>query len=73
MDNDRPLLKGVLWSKMSEGDKGGVRKSNFQDKATHKLPVNTVGHRTRGVSLEMLAQSGLIVLKYGQEANRAVN
>jgi hypothetical protein len=60
MDNDRPLLRGALWGKMSKGDKGRIRQLSVPYTANKKNPVNTAGRRPRGVSLEMLAQSGPI-------------
>jgi hypothetical protein len=60
MDTDRTFLRGALWSKMSKGDKGRIRQLSVHHTANKKISVNTVGRRTREVSLEMLAQSGLI-------------
>jgi hypothetical protein len=60
MDHDRPLIKAALWCKLSQGDKGRLKQLSVQYAGNKRRSVNAVGRRTLGVSLEVLAQSGLI-------------
>jgi hypothetical protein len=60
MDPDRPLIKASLWGKLSQGDKGRLNKLSVQYAGNKSRPANVKGRRSLGVSLEMLAQSGLI-------------
>lgn len=59
-NNDRPLLKAGLWRCMSTADKSRIRSLSVQFAANKKVPRNQAGRRSKGVSLEMLAQSGLL-------------
>ena len=45
---------------MSSGEKARIKRLSVQYTANKKVPGNTVGRRTKGVSLNMLEESGLI-------------
>jgi hypothetical protein len=60
MEDDRPLIKGALWGKMSKVEKGRMKQLSVQYTANMKHAANAAGRRARGVSLEMLAQTGMI-------------
>ena len=58
-DDSRPLVNGAVWSKLSNRDKNRLRALSVQYTANKAAPANRTA-KPRGVSLEMLAQAGLL-------------
>jgi hypothetical protein len=61
MDNrDTPLIRGALWSRMKPSEKRRYKQHAVQWKANKALPGNRQANKTRGVSLQMLQQAGML-------------
>jgi hypothetical protein len=57
---DKPLVRAAVWQKLSNSDKSKLRQLSVQYKANKSAAANRVRNRQKGVSLEMLAQAGLL-------------
>jgi hypothetical protein len=58
--NEKPLVRASVWHKLSKTDKNKIRQLSVQYNANKAVQANHVRNRQKGVSLEMLAQAGLL-------------
>jgi hypothetical protein len=66
--HDKPLVRAAVWQRLSNSDKNKLRQLSVQYKANKAAPANRVRNRQKGVSLEMLAQAGLLGADTDNEA-----
>jgi hypothetical protein len=57
---ETPLIRGALWSRMKPCEKRRYKQHAVQWKANKAIPANRRGNKTRGVSLQMLQQAGML-------------